>query len=369
MLILGFDIGGTKVEATLFEFEKDNYKVMASKRIPTDRHLKYEEIILNLKNLTLSLLKESSKTILDISAMGFGLPGTIHPESGLMLNGNSTIFVGNNIGRDLANALSFEGKVVVENDANCFAYAEAKLGAGKEIKKEFKKQVSIGIILGTGLGLLVNEVNIIKEVSYNHIPYFPTATVEFHKGKLIFGELEGKKQVSIGIILGTGCGGGVITYGNLLRGSHGGAGEIGHSELYTNGHSCYCGHRGCAEQYLSGPALEAHFARRIYSQIEKRPGAKEIFDLFSQKDPIAIAVVNSYLQDLSKFLGNLSNLFAPDYFVLGGGLSLQPAISEFFKENKPLNLFISDEFSPVYQHKLGDSAGVIGAALLAYEAI
>ncbi|AXT52472.1 purine-nucleoside phosphorylase [Aquimarina sp. BL5] len=53
----------------------------------------------------------------------------------------------------------------------------------------------IGIILGTGLGQLLDEIEIIKEVSYNHIPYFPTATVEFHKGKLIYGKLEGKKVV------------------------------------------------------------------------------------------------------------------------------------------------------------------------------
>ncbi|GAA3636355.1 purine-nucleoside phosphorylase [Flavivirga jejuensis] len=53
----------------------------------------------------------------------------------------------------------------------------------------------IGIILGTGLGQLINEIDIIKEVSYNHIPNFPTATVEFHKGKLIYGELAGKKVV------------------------------------------------------------------------------------------------------------------------------------------------------------------------------
>jgi len=53
----------------------------------------------------------------------------------------------------------------------------------------------IGIILGTGLGQLINEINIVKEVSYNHIPNFPTATVEFHKGKLIYGELEGKSVV------------------------------------------------------------------------------------------------------------------------------------------------------------------------------
>ncbi|MDG1730155.1 MAG: purine-nucleoside phosphorylase [Algibacter sp.] len=53
----------------------------------------------------------------------------------------------------------------------------------------------IGIILGTGLGKLINDVEIIKEVSYNHIPNFPTATVEFHKGKLIFGIMAGKKVI------------------------------------------------------------------------------------------------------------------------------------------------------------------------------
>ncbi len=53
----------------------------------------------------------------------------------------------------------------------------------------------IGIILGTGLGQLIHEIEIIKEVSYNHIPNFPTATVEFHKGKLIYGTLEGKTVI------------------------------------------------------------------------------------------------------------------------------------------------------------------------------
>ncbi len=57
------------------------------------------------------------------------------------------------------------------------------------------KTPEIGIILGTGLGQLIDEIEIIEEVSYNHIPFFPTATVEFHKGKLIYGELEGKKVI------------------------------------------------------------------------------------------------------------------------------------------------------------------------------
>lgn len=65
----------------------------------------------------------------------------------------------------------------------------------KYLKEKGFEKPEIGIILGTGLGQLINEITIIKEVSYNHIPNFPTATVEFHKGKLIYGELEGKKII------------------------------------------------------------------------------------------------------------------------------------------------------------------------------
>lgn len=63
------------------------------------------------------------------------------------------------------------------------------------LKEKGFENPEIGIILGTGLGQLINEIDIIKEVSYNHIPNFPTATVEFHKGKLIFGILGRKKVI------------------------------------------------------------------------------------------------------------------------------------------------------------------------------
>lgn len=63
------------------------------------------------------------------------------------------------------------------------------------LKEKGFENPEVGIILGTGLGMLVEEITILKEVSYNQIPNFPTATVEFHKGKLIYGELEGKKVV------------------------------------------------------------------------------------------------------------------------------------------------------------------------------
>src|SRR5690554_2745506 len=62
------------------------------------------------------------------------------------------------------------------------------------LQKGFEKP-EVGIILGSGLGKIIDSIEILCEVSYNHIPNFPTATVEFHKGKLIYGVLEGKKVV------------------------------------------------------------------------------------------------------------------------------------------------------------------------------
>ena len=63
------------------------------------------------------------------------------------------------------------------------------------LKEKGFETPEIGIILGTGLGQLIDHIEVIKEVSYNHIPNFPTATVEFHKGKLVYGILEGKKVI------------------------------------------------------------------------------------------------------------------------------------------------------------------------------
>lgn len=65
------------------------------------------------------------------------------------------------------------------------------------LKNKGFENLEIGIILGTGLGQIIDKMDIEKEVSYNHIPNFPTATVEFHKGKLVFGTLSGKKTIAM----------------------------------------------------------------------------------------------------------------------------------------------------------------------------
>ncbi|MBI2605305.1 MAG: ROK family protein [Deltaproteobacteria bacterium] len=349
MYILGLDIGGTKTEAalsktcpgdgkkttarrgtppltlTLPDVASTKLSIFARKRIPTTRRAGFATIVTQLTELCSELLAHEKIGAKDLSAIGIGLPGSVDPVSGKMLFGNTIALAGKDLARELASGLKLARsartacKIVCENDANCFALAEALCGAGAEFAEKSKKPIA--------------------------------------------------ETMGVGVILGTGVGGGIVIGGRILRGRQGGAGEIGHTELYTNGHACYCGRNGCAEGYLSGAGFEAHFASRIYSQIEKRPDAKGIFDLCRDGDPIASAVVQQYRRELAKFLGHLTNILDPDYFVLGGGMSNAPQIYEGLRARIQRHCFLPDTAPAVYRHALGDSSGVIGAALLAFQKV
>lgn len=319
MLTLGIDIGGTKTEVALVEFgafAKCDFSlghtqgiIKVRKRMPTERHSGYDAFLHRLVQLCHDVAAEAKIDLKNLDGIGFALPGSVNPQTQTMTFGNTLMFVNKDISSDLRNKLSLNCKGVTENDANLFAYAEAKAGAG---------------------------------LNYSHTD-----------------------AMGIGVILGTGCGGGIIWGGKILNGRRGGGGELGHLELKSGGISCYCGLRGCAEQYISGTGIEASFASRISSSYQKVPAAKEIFTLASELDPIAVAVVKEYKNNLGKFLGTLTTIFDPDYFVLGGGMSLQPSIYEGLDEILERHSFLPKSRTPVHLNKLGDSAGVIGASLIA----
>jgi predicted NBD/HSP70 family sugar kinase len=329
MLLAGIDIGGTKMEVSLFEVgekvpgkELDLFvqgkhyqaKKVVSKRTPTDRHLGYEKVTANLANLIRESVSAASADLKDLNSIGMGLPGIIDPITGMMKNGNTGIFIGKDLRGDLKKNLGVDFEITAANDANCFALAEAVAGAGVKYQEE------------TG---------------------FPIAG-----------------HIGIGVIIGTGCGGGIINGGKMMVGRNGACGEIGHYTLMDGGHPCYCGKNGCAEQYLSGPALEAVYASRIYSQIEKRPNSREIFTMAAEEEPLAKAVVKQFKLHLAHFAANLSNILDADYLVLGGGVSLQQEVYRGL-EDLVRRYTYSPGYSPrIYQHVLGDSAGGIGAAIL-----
>ena len=190
MYKIGIDLGGTKIEGILVD---DDYKTIIRKRIPTNQNSGYNSILESIKNLTLELTQESNEN----TSIGICTPGALSLDSGLIKNSNTQCLIGKNLQNDLKNILHRE--ISIENDANCFALAESKLGAGKN------------------------------------------------------------SNVVFGVIMGTGVGGGMIIDGKIHHGKNNIAGEWGHHCLHDKGNSCYCGNMGCVETYISGPSLEKNW--------------------------------------------------------------------------------------------------------------
>lgn len=182
---LGVDLGGTKIEAILLD---ENFAVIERKRIPTPKN-DYDKILDSISSLVLDLSKNTSDFTLGICT-----PGAISKQTGLIKNSNTQCLVGRSLKEDLENKL--KKRISMENDANCFALAEATLGVALDFD-------------------------------------------------LVFG-----------VILGTGVGGGIVINKKLHSGRTNIGGEWGHHTLHRNGNSCYCGKTGCVETYISGPSLE-----------------------------------------------------------------------------------------------------------------
>jgi len=189
---IGIDLGGTKIEGILTD---ENYQSITRKRIPTNQDEGYSSILDSIKNLVQELIQESDEKV----SIGICTPGALSINSGLIKNSNTQCLIGKDFQNDLKNILNQE--ISIENDANCFALAEAKLGAGKNSNFMF------------------------------------------------------------GVIMGTGVGGGIIIDGKIHHGRTNIAGEWGHHCLHNDGNSCYCGNKGCVETYISGPALEKKWSK------------------------------------------------------------------------------------------------------------
>lgn len=235
-------------------------------------------------------------------SVGVGIPGVISPATGLVKNASTVALNGHPLDRDLAAALGRE--VRVENDANCFALSEAVDGAGAGARAVF------------------------------------------------------------GVILGSGCGGGIVVDGKLLQGRHRIGGEWGHNPLpwpkpeEMPGPLCWCGKHGCVETFLSGPGLAADC---------DGPGAADARGLPARADAgdlRAAAALARYADRLARGLAHVANILDPDVIVLGGGLSNLDCL---YNDVSPLmsRYVFSDVFAtPILRNVHGDSSGVRGAAWL-----
>lgn len=269
-------------------------------RVPTEAQKGYDHILQQIKTLTLLLEKES-----EVKARRIGIctPGTSDPRSGLQKNSNTTCLNEKPFREDLERSLGIP--VSMANDANCFALAEATLGIVKEKMPEAK--------------------------------------------------------VVFGIIMGTGVGGGLVFDGQVWNGAHGIGGEWGHNFLDESGGPCYCGQSGCVETILSGPSLERFYAAQSGSA--KR--LKEIVeDARNGSDPVANLTIERLIHFFGKAVASLVNVLDPDAIVIGGGVG---NIDELYTKGvaeAEKYLFNPSLETAFFKPKLGDSAGVFGAAML-----
>jgi fructokinase len=191
-------------------------------------------------------------------------------------------------------------ELIVENDANCFALAETLAGAG------------VG-------------------------------------GDLVFGA-----------ILGTGVGGGIVYRGELRRGPQNLAGEWGHHSIDPAGPACYCGQRGCVESLISGPAV----VRQFVAAGGEAASMEEFVLAYRQGQEAAATVFRGFIDRFGRAVANLVDILDPDVIVLGGGLSNIDELYTLGCEAVAGYVFNDELRTPIRRHLLGDSAGVVGAALL-----
>jgi predicted NBD/HSP70 family sugar kinase len=177
-----------------------------------------------------------------------------------------------------------------------------------------------------------------------------------------YASCEEKYRYVMAVIIGTGMGYGLILDGKLYRGARGGAGEIGHTSIDLNGRLCGCGRKGCAEAYLSGPNL----SRRFFETSGQHLEVPEIYGLYRAGDSRAKELFEQSLLIKGEVFANVINALDLEAIILGGGVSNLPIWYEKLGPYIKKSLFgVPRGEIPVIPARLGDSAGVIGAAYLA----
>jgi len=293
---IGIDLGGTKIEG--IAIAPDGGEVVRT-RIAAPRG-DYQHTL----DAVCSLVDAIERDAGEGGTVGVGIPGTISPATGLVKNANSTWLIGKPLGEDLPRLLG--RSVRFANDANCFALSEATDGAGAG-----------------------------------------AATV-------------------FGVIVGTGCGGGVVVGGRVLVGANAIAGEWGHNPLPAPrgdeipGPPCYCGRRGCTEQFLSGPALARDYRESGGGSMT----AAEIAARAAAGEALAETALSRYAERMARALASIINVIDPDVVVLGGGVSNIERLYTLVPQMWSPYVFSDRVATRLVRARHGDSSGVRGAAWL-----
>jgi predicted NBD/HSP70 family sugar kinase len=296
MIKWGIDLGGTKIEGAIMDSSIPGNALFRLRR-ETGSAQGYEHILSQIEGVISDL--ESASGLSRPSKIGIGTPGALEPSTGRLKNSNTTCLNDRPILQDLERLTG--SRILMANDANCFALAEALVGAAA----------------GSG--------------------------------------------VVFGVILGTGVGGGVVVNGRILPGLHGIAGEWGHNPLRGESHPCYCGRSGCIEGVIAGPSLE-RFYREQGGEAIRLP---EISLRAKTGEKLAIQTLERLREKFAESIAAVINILDPDAIVIGGGVGNIPLLYEQeTREIVLAHIFNKELRTRILPPILGDSAGVFGAALL-----
>ena len=293
---IGLDWGGTKLEAIALDPLTNEEIIRNRIDSPKDDYKKIIDAVYNLILDTANNTKEIT--------VGIGMPGSLHPQTGLVQVSNTKVLEGKDVKKDIETKLGFEIKIA--NDADCLALSEAIDGAGKEFNSVF------AVILGTGVGA---------------------------------GYVVGRQ-----LIVGP----------NKLTGEWGQNPIPGPMDEYEKSVKRHCGRVGAIEVFLSGPGLESWYEFLTGNQKSSR----EVVDLYRIGDNASANAMEKYFERTARAFSTFVNTLDPDVIVCGGGMS---DVDEIYKEiPKRIKPYLASDIflTPILKAEHGSSSGVRGAAYL-----
>ncbi|MBQ4365327.1 MAG: ROK family glucokinase [Clostridia bacterium] len=313
MYRIGVDLGGTNIAVGVIN---DKYEIIGRGKRKTAMPRPAKEILTDIVACIRMACDDAGISTDEIQSVGIGTPGTVNKETGV-------IEYANNLQFDKVPAVAILKEMLdvpyyLENDANAAALGEAMAGAGV-----------------------------------------------------------GKKSF-VAVTLGTGVGGGIVVNGKIWSGCNGAGGELGHIVIRFDGEPCNCGRIGCWERYASATALvsqtkammEQHPESRMWELAEgsiDNVGGRTAYDAMRLGDAWATQVVRQYEEYVAVGTVNIINAMQPEMICFGGGISNEGetllAPVRAYVEKFRYSRYCSTQ-TEICRAKLGNDAGIIGAALL-----
>lgn len=312
---VGVDLGGTNIAVGVID---ENYNIIGRGKLKTNVPRPAEEIMADIVKAVKMAVLDAGISLDEVESIGIGTPGNVNKEKGVIEYANNLYF--NQVPAVELISKLVDAKVYLENDANCAALGEAIAGVGK--------------------------------------------------GRKLF----------IAVTLGTGVGGGIINDGKVMAGCNEAGGELGHMVIEMNGIPCNCGRTGCWEAYASATALVEQTQKAMLDHRDSKMwslasgsldnvNGRTAFDAMRAGDEWGCKVVEKYIEYVAVGTVNIINIFQPEMICFGGGICnegetlLAPLRKhiEKFRYSR-----YSDTQTEICRAKLGNDAGIIGAALVSY---